>query len=267
MGDITLLKNMGYDNQPGDFTLPTKFTAKRAAEVARRKKIPTPSTTAPQEEKQTAIKKKQEIQHTEEINTEIKSKEPKIETKKKEEKKATVKTPVKENTAIERSEMSLQREETSIEDLKNAKTKDELANIIIDYLTAIFERGALLLVTKTHIVGWQGGGEGIYKNIVNVSIPLGVESVFKHVIDNQRYYSGMWNPQKGDYLFYESLEITRSDDIIVVPVILNNKVFALLYTDNYKVNPHHITPSSIEVEGLVNVAKEFSKACLRIIKK
>ena len=73
---------MGYDNQPGDFTLPTKFTAKRAAEVARRKKIPTPSATAPQEEKQTAIKKKQEIQHAEEINTEIKSKEPKIETKK-----------------------------------------------------------------------------------------------------------------------------------------------------------------------------------------
>ena len=263
---------MGYDNQPGDFTLPTKFTAKRAAEVARRKKIPTPSATAPQEEKQTAIKKKQEIQHAEEINTEIKSKEPKIETKK-------TPSPLSssprlrgdrlqgEEVNVERSEMSLQQELTAIEDLKNAKTKDELATIIVDYLTAIFERGALLLVTKTHIVGWQGGGEGIHKNIVNVSIPLEVESVFKHVIDNQRYYSGMWNPQKGDYLFYESLEITRSDDIIVAPVILNKKVFALLYTDNYKVNPHHITPSSIEVEGLVNVAKEFSKACLRIIKK
>src|SRR3990167_6308054 len=100
---------MGYDNQPGDFTLPTKFTAKRAAEVARRKKIPTPSAT-PQEEKHTSIKKKQEIQHAEDVNTQVKSvstkgmdssvsdskprsdrttkEEDKKETKKKEEKKA-----------------------------------------------------------------------------------------------------------------------------------------------------------------------------------
>ena len=163
--------------------------------------------------------------------------------------------------------MSIQRELTAIEEVKKANTKDELATILIDYLTSIFERGALLLITKTHIIGWQGGGEGIHKNITHVNIPLELESVFKHVIENKRYYSGMWNPQKGDYLFYESLEITRSDDIIVVPVILNDKVFVLFYTDNYKVNPHHITPSSVEVPGLVNVAREFSKSFLRVMKK
>ena len=263
-GAGNILKSMNYDNQPADFSLPTKFTAKRAAEVGKRKKLHTQST-AVQEEQRTAIKKQpRAAPHAEDVKTQVKS--PSNNKVKKTPSPSS--SPIKgEDVNVERSEMSIQREHTTIEEFKHAKTKDEIADILIDYLTSIFERAALLLVTKTHLVGWQGGGEGMHKNITNVNVPLELESVFKHVIENKKSYSGMWNPQKGDYLFYQSLEITASNDIIVVPSILNNKVFAIFYTDNYKVNPHHITPSNIEVEGLTHVSQEFSKAFLRVMKK
>ena len=63
---------MSHDNQPVDFSLPTKFTAKRAAEVARRKKLQAGGT-AQQEEKPTSIKKKTEAPHAEDTKTQIKS--------------------------------------------------------------------------------------------------------------------------------------------------------------------------------------------------
>ncbi len=166
-----------------------------------------------------------------------------------------------------RSRTSLELEKETVEKIKNVQTKEELGDLTIEYLSSIFERTAILLITKTHIVGWCGEGSSFGKNIKNVNISLELESVFKYVVNKKNHYCGLWNPTRGDHLFYESLEATRSDDIIAVPVISNNKVFAIFYADNYKVNPHHITSSDTEIEGLKHIAKEFSDAFFQVMKK
>lgn len=225
-----------------DFTLPHEFSARRAHEVALQ---------APQKKEETSPKK-----------------EPpqKISLKKKKLKFINEKPTLTPPPSIQANKGKGVKK--TIEALEAAQTKEELAAIILDELTSFFERAALLLVTRTYIVGWRGAGAPEFShNIANVSIPLADESVFKYCIEKQNHYTGMWNHKHGDHLFYESLGVTRTDDITVIPVLIKNKVFALFYADNYKVNPHHITSSDTETPHLKVVAEAFAQNMMRLIHK
>ena len=227
-----------------DFTLPHEFSARRAREVALqkekekpqndRKKTPLPSPPLTGGDKGEGVKKTSQSLP-----------------------RARTKNDKKSNDGKKITEA-----------LHKVQTKEELAAIIIDELTSLFERAALLLVTRSHVVGWRGEGSPEFShNITNVSIPLKDESVFKNCIEKQNHYTGMWNHKHGDHLFYESLGVTRTDDITVIPVLIKKKVFALFYADNYKVNPHHIASSDAEIPHLKKIAEAFALNMLRIMSK
>ncbi|MBI2608050.1 MAG: hypothetical protein HYW47_00420 [Deltaproteobacteria bacterium] len=236
-----------------DFTLPHEFSARRAREVAlQREKEKTHIPSEPPQKQEEASPKKEPSQ--------------KISLKKKKLKFINEKPPLTSPPSMGGDKGDGVKK--IIEALQAAKTKEELASIILDELTSFFERAALLLVTRTYIVGWRGAGSPEFShNIANVSIPLVDESVFKYCIEKQNHYTGMWNHKHGDHLFYESLGVTRTDDITVIPVLIKKKVFALFYADNYKVNPHHITSSDTETPHLQKVAEAFAHNIYRIMSK
>ena len=138
----------------------------------------------------------------------------------------------------------------------------------MSYLGSLFERAALLLVTKTHFVGWRGcGHENFVKNITNINIPREIASIFSDCFKKENPYTGLWNTQKGDSLFFESLHVTRCEDMTVIPIIYNKKVFSFFYGDNYRVDPHHITPFEVELPGIQSIAHIFSDKFFQFIKK
>jgi hypothetical protein len=112
-------------------------------------------------------------------------------------------------------------------DFAAARSRDDVANVFINYLGQEFTTGALFIVRGNAAVGWRGvsGNEKI-AGFGDVSVLLSKPSVLRDIIETRNYSMGALinTPENGQIL--KALHIRPETPLLVLPVIMLNKVVA-----------------------------------------
>lgn len=114
-------------------------------------------------------------------------------------------------------------------DFAGAGTRDDVANVFINYLGQEFNSCALFIVRRNHAVGWRGvsGGERI-AGFSDLSLLLSKPSVLRDVVENRTYAMGSLVITPENRQILKILNIRPETSLLVLPVIMLNKVVAVV---------------------------------------
>lgn len=113
------------------------------------------------------------------------------------------------------------------EEFSNAKVKEEIIGILLNETRKIASRAAILLVKGDKLSGWKARG----LSIENTQIPVEPTSVFADVISRKQHYRGPILKIPGNEPLISLLGGTPQDSL-VMPILIRDKVIAILYADN-----------------------------------
>lgn len=149
----------------------------------------------------------------------------------------------------------------AVELLKDATSRDDIANIVLRAAHKQFARAALLAVYPQAFIGWQGVGEG-FDAIENVVVPRDVQSVFQLVADTRAHYVGPLQrfPAHGAWVKATGRRLPRS--LLVVPVLVRGRAVNLLVADN-----GHEQHATVDVGELLILAQQIAASYEGLINK
>lgn len=113
------------------------------------------------------------------------------------------------------------------EEFANAKGKEEIIGILLNESGKIASRSAIFLLKGNRLQGWKSRG----LNVENTDIPVAMNSVFSDVINRKNYYRGPLLKIPGNEPLISILSGTPQD-CLLIPILIRDKVIALLYSDN-----------------------------------
>ncbi len=129
-----------------------------------------------------------------------------------------------------------QRFFTCIAQLRDCKTRAEIAVAVLEYLDEIFERAIVFLVTETELVAEQSFGvkgeksEGVV-SLSNLRIPLDDQEIFEEVIKTGKMYYGFHSDSTWPHELYRLAGRPDSPEVLLFPFIRANTVAAFIYAD------------------------------------
>ncbi|HUU00725.1 MAG TPA: hypothetical protein VM425_04720 [Myxococcota bacterium] len=116
--------------------------------------------------------------------------------------------------------------------ISRAKDRDEVARGLVRFALAYLPRAALFIVKKDILVGWMGGGEDIYPNLIKgIMIPMNSPSVFRTVRETGTDYFGSLPRTTVNDIFISTLGDVRPRRVLLVPVTVRHKPICILYGD------------------------------------
>lgn len=122
-------------------------------------------------------------------------------------------------------------EESSVQKVKEAFTEvkdtEEIAGILLNEIFKLTKRVALFTVKGDKITGWKSRG----LDTEQFAVPVTDSPVFSEVIRNRANYRGPVMKIQGNEALVSLLSGTPQD-VLVLPIVLREKVVALLYMDN-----------------------------------
>lgn len=113
------------------------------------------------------------------------------------------------------------------EEFSNAKAKEEIIGILLNETRKIASRAAILILKGEALSGWKARGI----SIENTQIQVEPTSVFADVIGRKQYYRGPLLKIPGNEPLIAVLGGTPQD-CLVMPILIRDKIIALLYADN-----------------------------------
>lgn len=119
--------------------------------------------------------------------------------------------------------------DTLSQSLANPQDRDSVASAILDYMGGLFDRAALLIVTKEAVTGWKGVARG--KEIPRfdqVRIGLHEPSVLVSVVRAKTPYLGAVAGTPANLKLLKGLGEENPEGISLVPLIMNNRVVTIL---------------------------------------
>jgi len=114
-------------------------------------------------------------------------------------------------------------------DFANARTRDEVANVFINYLGQEFTAGALFIVRGNSAVGWRAvnGGEKIAR-FAELQVLLSKPSVLRQVVESKSHYLGELAGTFENQLLLKSLKLPLETTLVALPVVMLQKVVAVV---------------------------------------
>ncbi len=117
--------------------------------------------------------------------------------------------------------------------LDSAKTRDDVAQVILSYAQNYLKRACLLVVKRDTVYGWAGYGEELDPAAVRgIMVPLSPPSVFKTVTQTRGPYLGPMADTVVNKRFLSACGDIAPKTVIVVPIAYGDNPIALLYGDN-----------------------------------
>ena len=117
--------------------------------------------------------------------------------------------------------------------LVDAKDREEVASLILDFASANLRRAALFVVKSNSIVGWKGTGNQLSDEIVaQIELPLHQQSIFRKVIDGKEFYQGVLLPVPQNLHLLEMMGKEVPQEAIAFPLTIKGKVVCILYGDD-----------------------------------
>jgi hypothetical protein len=114
-------------------------------------------------------------------------------------------------------------------DFAGARSRDDVANVFINYLGQEFSSGALFIVRGNSAVGWRGvsAGEKI-SGFSELSLLLSKPSVLRDVVESKNLSMGALINTPENRQILKTLNIPSDVSLLVLPVIMMNKVVAVV---------------------------------------
>jgi hypothetical protein len=113
-----------------------------------------------------------------------------------------------------------------------AASRDEIIALALEYLLRFAERSVFLAVKKQEIRGMDIAGKGTSReSIRSFWVPVSARSTISQVITARQLHLGSLSRHPADGVLAAALG-GRPDRALVIPVIIGNRVVALLYADN-----------------------------------
>ena len=114
-------------------------------------------------------------------------------------------------------------------DFAAARTRDDVANVFINYLGQEFASGAMFIVRGNSAIGWRGvsGGERV-TGFADLSLLLSKPSVLRDVIESRTFSMGTLVGTPENQQILKVLNIRPETSLLVLPVVMMNKVVAVV---------------------------------------
>ncbi|MFO8056368.1 MAG: hypothetical protein R6V10_03635 [bacterium] len=121
---------------------------------------------------------------------------------------------------------------TVIKELQNAQTRDEIAKIVVEFASLIFERTMVFVVNQDMLMGLDARGSDIdQRTALALMLPLSRRSMFKTVLETGAYFLGPVPETSINNRFIAALGEQAPRSVLILPVFIAGKVAALLYGD------------------------------------
>jgi hypothetical protein len=114
-------------------------------------------------------------------------------------------------------------------DFAAARTRDDVANVFINYLGQEYSSGALFIVRGNSVVGWRGvsGGERV-AGFADLNLLLSKPSVLRDVVESRNFSMGSLVNTPENQQILKVLNIRPETSLLVLPVVMMNKVVAVV---------------------------------------
>jgi hypothetical protein len=118
----------------------------------------------------------------------------------------------------------------SIANIEKGSNLSEVLTHLVNEVTRYVERAAMFIVKAQNAVGWYGSGVANPEVVKTISIPLTADTVFRLAAGSRRAERGHISHSPGTGQALARLG-GNPGGILVVPLILRDKVAAILYCD------------------------------------
>lgn len=116
--------------------------------------------------------------------------------------------------------------------MTNASTREEIGDVLTDYLRSAFGCGLLLIVREGMALGWKGFSPAADASAIeSVAIPLTAPSMLSLACEGKSIFRGA-PPADGAALqgrLYKLLRCAAPREALVAPVVLKERVVNLVY--------------------------------------
>ena len=117
--------------------------------------------------------------------------------------------------------------------LREAETRDDVFDAVLDFTANRFLRGALFVAQPDRVLGWSGRGGGLAPTRVrNVIVPLDRPSLFLFVRSGGDYFYGPVPDLPANAKFYLDLGCPPPARVLLMPLTIAERPAGILYADN-----------------------------------
>jgi hypothetical protein len=120
--------------------------------------------------------------------------------------------------------------------LARADSREEIADILIAYLSGQFERAAIFLIRDDRAMGWKGTfkREPLLE-IADLRIPLSEPSVLKTVADGAGLYLGALVDTPMNRKLLDGLGGGRPKTALLAPLMISGRIVSIIYADGEQI--------------------------------
>ncbi len=119
------------------------------------------------------------------------------------------------------------------EELRKARSREEVARLVMEFGQKIFPRVALFYVKTGVAFGWQGRGEGIDdKRMASLMIPLELDSIIKTVYESRSSFRGALPSSPINHRILLGIGGIIPSQALLMPILVFGKVVMILYADS-----------------------------------
>lgn len=137
--------------------------------------------------------------------------------------------PVRVSSPLSGSAVSL---EDAIHRLSVAEHREQLADILIDFMLPRFGCGLILLLRGVNAHAWRGFAPGVEaRSIETIAFPMAMPSMFRTAKERAATFRGP-PPTEGMHLqsqIWKYLRCHVPTDVVVIPIAIRNRIINLVY--------------------------------------
>ncbi len=156
--------------------------------------------------------------------------------------------------------------EDALHRLSVAEHREQIADILIDFMLPRFDCGLLFLLRGTNAQVWRGfAADADARAVESISFPLSVPSLFRNAVQRKVSFRGL-PPAEGRNLhaqIWGALGCATPTDMVVIPMAIGERVVSLAYA-------HTTTAAGMpdtHVHDLQAMCSAVSSSFIRLIQK
>ncbi len=139
-----------------------------------------------------------------------------------------------------------------LQQLADAKSRDDIAAAIIGYLKKDFPSCALLMVRANMATGWLAGSHKTSQNFEQITIQMHDSSVFNLVAANGFYHLGPITNSSQNQKVFDYFKSSPPINALVIPLKVKDRLVSILYIQGAI---EDLESRLIEIQNIVNKAE------------
>ncbi len=116
-----------------------------------------------------------------------------------------------------------------LQQLAEAKERDDIAAAIINYLKPDFPDCALWMVRSDTVTGWLAANNNSAQIFAHINIPIQENSVFNLVATNHSHYLGPVSDSLHNHKILDYFSSKPPVNALVIPLMVRNRLVSILY--------------------------------------